>query len=424
MKRSMTRQQFVDKIPVVDAHDWEARTSDWTGWRIVKIPVVTRPKIPGWPYGKKYKVIYLDPPWRYRNVRTGGNHKSGASQKYRTMSLDELKALPIAEISDEPAVVIMWITWPFMNKIDEVLNAWGYRYYGLFADWMKTNGASPGLFMGMGFIARGNSEACIIGMRGRYPTSALRSRAISSAVLEPRGAHSAKPERVRFNIEALFGSVPRIELFARGPVAPGWDFWGDQAWRPVVPPLRLERVRFAMPNRWTFRIKGASGFSVARLLQEEQQPTGPALWVDPFAGMDGHKFADHTNDINKDRIATSHVDALQYLQGLRRRGRARFNGVIIDWPYTNGQYREHYREAGLPVDSAVFNARYQSQIKDVSAELVRPGGKAILFGYNSMGLGEGRGFRLVRQVNIAHGRMHHDTIITVEVKVRGLGRRR
>jgi hypothetical protein len=34
-----------------------------------------------------------------------------------------------------------------------------------------------------------------------------------------------------------------------------------------------------------------------------------------------------------------------------------------------------------------------------------------------MGLGKSRGFRLVRQLNVPHGRQHNDTLVTVEVKV-------
>jgi len=39
----------------------------------------------------KYNVIYVDFPWKYRNVKTGGSHTSGASQKYDTISTDVLR---------------------------------------------------------------------------------------------------------------------------------------------------------------------------------------------------------------------------------------------------------------------------------------------------------------------------------------------
>ena len=49
---------------------------------------------------RKYKLIYADPPWEYRNKRTGGSMCSGADSKYETMSLQDIYNLPIGEISD------------------------------------------------------------------------------------------------------------------------------------------------------------------------------------------------------------------------------------------------------------------------------------------------------------------------------------
>ena len=42
-----------------------------------------------------------------------------------------------------------------------------------------------------------------------------------------RTKHSKKPEKVRINIEKLFGDLPRIELFAREK-SEGWDSWGNE----------------------------------------------------------------------------------------------------------------------------------------------------------------------------------------------------
>ena len=44
----------------------------------------------------------------------------------------------------------------------------------------------------------------------------------------PRGRHSAKPGEFRARIEAMYPTAAKLELFARGAPAPGWDAWGDQ----------------------------------------------------------------------------------------------------------------------------------------------------------------------------------------------------
>jgi N6-adenosine-specific RNA methylase IME4 len=46
-------------------------------------------------------VIVADPPWSY---------ESGNSLPYPTMDLQEIKAMPVAEIADENAILWLWTT--------------------------------------------------------------------------------------------------------------------------------------------------------------------------------------------------------------------------------------------------------------------------------------------------------------------------
>ena len=51
--------------------------------------------------GKKYKTIYADPPWQFQN-RTGKvAPEHGRLTRYSTMTLEDIKALPVEEIADE-----------------------------------------------------------------------------------------------------------------------------------------------------------------------------------------------------------------------------------------------------------------------------------------------------------------------------------
>ena len=53
--------------------------------------------------GKKYNTIYADPPWQFQN-RTGKvapEHKR--LTRYETMTIADIKALPIADITGEKA---------------------------------------------------------------------------------------------------------------------------------------------------------------------------------------------------------------------------------------------------------------------------------------------------------------------------------
>ena len=75
-----------------------------------------------------YDVILADPPWAYRNKRTGGSMISGASQKYPTMSVEEICALPIGEIAARDSVLFLWVTTPMMEEGLQVMRAWRFKY--------------------------------------------------------------------------------------------------------------------------------------------------------------------------------------------------------------------------------------------------------------------------------------------------------
>jgi len=48
-----------------------------------------------------FKLIYADCPWEYRSKKSGGSMKSGAAQKYPTMTLTEICNLPVSKIADK-----------------------------------------------------------------------------------------------------------------------------------------------------------------------------------------------------------------------------------------------------------------------------------------------------------------------------------
>lgn len=162
----------------------------------------------------------------------------------------------------------------------------------------------------------------------------------------------------------------------------------------------IERV-WAMPNKWTFTIK-----PIAQMIAEEMQG---GLWVDPFAGE--HSPADITNDLNPERKTTYHKDALEFLKGFPDNS---VDGVLYDPPYSPRQVKECYDGiGGLKWDG---RTTFWSDTKNEAARIIKPGGKVICFGWNSMGLGLNRGFKMHRILLVPHGGSRNDTICTVEVK--------
>ena len=55
-----------------------------------------------------YEIIYADPPWRYSAKKVQG----AAENHYPTMSIDELCALPVAELAAKDSALFMWATFP------------------------------------------------------------------------------------------------------------------------------------------------------------------------------------------------------------------------------------------------------------------------------------------------------------------------
>ena len=94
---------------------------------------------------KKYSIIYADPPWHYKTYSPKGNGRS-AEKHYPTMSIAEIKALPVEKLAADDCALFMWITFPCMKEAFDVLEAWGFQYKTVAFVWVKQNRVSDGLF--------------------------------------------------------------------------------------------------------------------------------------------------------------------------------------------------------------------------------------------------------------------------------------
>lgn len=173
--------------------------------------------------GKKYKIIYADPPWQYRVYSKKGQGRS-AENHYHTMNIKDIMALPVDKIADKDCILFLWITFPCLKEGIEVMERWGFKYKTCGFNWVKRNKKKNTYFMGLGFWTRSNSEVCLIGTKGQ-PKRVSKSvpQICDARIME----HSRKPAEIRERIVELCGELPRIELFARDKVK-GWDSLGDE----------------------------------------------------------------------------------------------------------------------------------------------------------------------------------------------------
>ncbi|MEB7601380.1 MT-A70 family methyltransferase [Raoultella terrigena] len=193
-----------------------------------------------------YQLIYVDPPWQYGNKISNG----AAENHYSTMSLAELKRLPIWDVAAEDAVLAMWYTGTHTEEAIELAEAWGFRIRTMKGfTWVKLNQYAERRFneaiaegelvdfndflsmlnsetrMNGGNYTRANTEDLLIATRGIGLERV--SASIKQVVYSCLGEHSEKPWEVRRRLELLYGDVERVELFARD-TWPGWDRWGNQ----------------------------------------------------------------------------------------------------------------------------------------------------------------------------------------------------
>ena len=75
------------------------------------------------PHG--YGTIVVDPPWPVKKIVRKVRPNQKAELDYVTMTLDEIKALPVQAIAAENAVLFLWTTHAFLEPAFDVMRAGG-----------------------------------------------------------------------------------------------------------------------------------------------------------------------------------------------------------------------------------------------------------------------------------------------------------
>jgi N6-adenosine-specific RNA methylase IME4 len=169
-----------------------------------------------------FGAILADPPWHFEVWSFKAGYGRHARRHYRTMSVDQISALPVADIAAKNCVLFMWITWPMLEHALEVIAAWGFKYKTCGFAWLKVDAAQK-VWAGTGYWTRANSEVCLLATRG-HPKR--RHADVRQGIIAPRREHSRKPDGVHERIERLVGG-PYLELFARQRRR-GWRCWGNE----------------------------------------------------------------------------------------------------------------------------------------------------------------------------------------------------
>jgi N6-adenosine-specific RNA methylase IME4 len=175
---------------------------------------------------RRFATILADPPWQFQN-RTGKiapEHRR--LSRYGTMRLDEIEALPVAQIAAATSHLYLWVPNALLPEGLSVMRAWGFQYKSnLVWHKIRKDGGSDG--RGVGFYFRNVTELIVFGVKGKNARTLQPGRSQVNYLCSRKREHSRKPDEQYEIIEAC-SPGPYIELFARGN-RDGWVGWGNQA---------------------------------------------------------------------------------------------------------------------------------------------------------------------------------------------------
>jgi N6-adenosine-specific RNA methylase IME4 len=181
----------------------------------------------------QFGTVLADPPWPYKSPRAvvgnGGRGADGASniiqadvtRHYPTLTLDEIKTLPVPKLTAANAHLYLWTTNSFLVEAHDVARAWGFIAKTVLT-WVKVRrDGRPSMKTGHWY--RSATEHIVFAVKGRLR---LAGPAAPTAYLLPRLPHSRKPDFFYDLIEQQ-SPGPYLELFARR-LRPGWASWGNE----------------------------------------------------------------------------------------------------------------------------------------------------------------------------------------------------
>lgn len=215
----------------------------------------------------KYTVICADPPYGFRDSLSMSDVKRGALANYSTMSIKDIKSLPVKDLTDpEGSVLALWVPSSLLQDGLDIMKAWGFTHKQTYV-WVKTKKqpldqiinttinlvrASSGaisnknrfkkavsdilkeakeismLAFGMGRLFRQTHELCLIGINNNKIYQKLNNKSQRSVSFASNLKHSAKPEDLQNSLEIMFPNTKKIELFARRDRI-GWTCIGNES---------------------------------------------------------------------------------------------------------------------------------------------------------------------------------------------------
>tara|TARA_B100000212_G_C27209352_1_gene462285 strand:- start:149 stop:769 length:621 start_codon:yes stop_codon:yes gene_type:complete len=174
----------------------------------------------------KFGAILADPPWEFQNSTGKVAPKHKRLKRYETMSLEEIKLMPVSRLSANKSHLYLWVPNAFIKEGIEVMEEWGFKYKtNIVWHKIRKDGGPDG--RGVGFYFRNTTELVLFGVKGTKVRTLKPGRTQVNIIRTRKREHSRKPDELYKIIEKCSWG-PFLELFARGK-RKGWTSWGDQS---------------------------------------------------------------------------------------------------------------------------------------------------------------------------------------------------
>ena len=160
--------------------------------------------------GRRFGAILADPPWQFQNKTGKVAPEHRRLNRYSTLSLDEIKALPVADAAADTSHLYLWVPNALLPDGLAVMEAWGFSYKSNIV-WHKIrkDGGPDG--RGVGFYFRNVTEMLLFGVRGKNARTLAPGRRQVNYLATRKREHSRKPdEQYRLIEECSSGAVPGI----------------------------------------------------------------------------------------------------------------------------------------------------------------------------------------------------------------------
>tara|TARA_B100001059_G_C17758173_1_gene541176 strand:- start:84 stop:701 length:618 start_codon:yes stop_codon:yes gene_type:complete len=174
----------------------------------------------------KFGTILADPPWEFKNKTGKIAPQYKKISRYKTLSLEDIKSLPIERVSSKRSHLYLWVPNALIKEGLEVMDAWGFKYKtNLIWRKIRKDGGPDG--RGVGFYFRNTTEIILFGVKGKNVRTRKPGRTQVNVIETRKREHSRKPDELYKIIEKCSWG-PFLELFARGK-RKSWTSWGDQS---------------------------------------------------------------------------------------------------------------------------------------------------------------------------------------------------